>query len=433
MISIIKLEELGTSRREEILKRGEKEVEKAKESAKKILEDVKERGDKALIEYTKKFDGIDLEAKDLKVSEKEIDKAIEKIDYKLLGAIKRAYKNIKRFHEKQLPKDWRIEIERGIEAGRRVIPLDRAGLYVPGGKAVYPSVMLMLAIPARIAGVGEIIVCTPPQEKGKIDPASLVVAKLCGVDAVFKVGGIQAIAAMAYGTETIPKVDVIAGPGGPYVSAAQRLVRDEVRLDFPPGPSEGMVIADKFANPKFVAADVLSEAEHGPDSAGVLVTNSLDMADAVKIEFERMLEDLSKPRKDYVDENLKKYSCIILTKSMGEAIDFVNEYAPEHLVIQTVNPEETMEKIKNAGTYCLGSYSPITAGNFAAGPNAILPTGGFGRFVSGVSIDTFVKKPTVEVLSEEGLEKLKEAIVPLSDFEGFPAHSNSVKVRFEDD
>jgi len=433
MISIIKLEELKGSRREEILRRGEKDVEKANETAKTILDAVREKGDQAIIEFTKKFDGIDLTAETLKVSEKEIDEAVDNIDYRLLEAIKRAYRNIRKFHERQRPKAWKIEIEKGIQAGRRVIPLDRAGLYVPGGKAVYPSVMLMLAIPARIAKVGEIIVCTPPQEEGKIDPASLVAAKLCGVDAIYKVGGVQAIAAMAYGTETIPKVDVIAGPGGPYVSAAQRLVRDELRLDFPPGPSEGMVIADKFANPRFVAADIMSEAEHGPDSAGILVTNSLDLASSVRSEFEGLLENLPDPRKGYVKENMKKYSCIVLTKTMDEAVDFVNEYAPEHLVIETMDPEKTMKKIKNAGTYCLGSYSPITAGNFAVGPNAILPTGGFGRFVSGVSVDTFVKKPTVERLSKEGLENLKEAIIPLSKFEGFPAHSNSVKVRFEDE
>ncbi|MBN2518680.1 MAG: histidinol dehydrogenase, partial [Candidatus Altiarchaeota archaeon] len=323
MIEVVKLSELGEQDKKRILKRGEAEVEKAMEPARKILEDVKAGGDAALVEYTKKFDGVDIGIDELRVSKEEIDEALENTDSKLLRAIERAYRNIKRFHENQVPKDWRIEVETGVETGRRVVPMDRAGLYVPGGKAVYPSVMLMLAVPAKIAGVGEAIVCTPPR-KGGTDPASLIAARLCGVDAIFKVGGVQAIGAMAYGTETIPKADVIAGPGGPYVSAAQRLVGKEVRVDFPPGPSEGMVIADKFANPKFVAADVLSEAEHGPDSAGVLVTDSPELARKVSGEFEEMAKGLPKARKGYVKENVKKYSYIILTKDIEEAIGFVD-------------------------------------------------------------------------------------------------------------
>jgi histidinol dehydrogenase len=411
------------------MKRAEADVAKAEKAAKEVIDAVRLRGDKAIIEYTKKFDHVEL--KQVEVSKKEIDEAYDAIDKDLYAAIHRAYKNIRRFHGAQMPDDFRFEVEPGVEVGRRVIPVNRAGLYVPGGKAVYPSVMLMLAVPAKEAGVREIIVCTPPQEGGRLDVASLVAADMCGVDRLFKVGGVQAIAAMAYGTETIPRCDAIAGPGGPYVSAAQRLVRNRVRIDFPPGPSEGMVIADRFANPWFVAADVLSEAEHGPDSAAILVTDSRELAVAVQRAFYVMLSRLDEVRRHYVNENLKKYSGIVLCKGMREAVDFVNRYAPEHLVVNTKDPEGTLEKLTTAGTYCLGQYSPITAGNFAAGPNAILPTGGFGRSYSGVSVDTFLKKPTVEKLTKDGLSGLRKTITTLSDFEGFPAHTQSVNVRFE--
>jgi histidinol dehydrogenase len=414
---------------EEFMLRAEKDVANAEKSAAIILEDVKKRGDKALIEYTKKFDGIDLKA--IEVSKQEFKEAYDTIDKDLFDAIQRAYKNIKTFHEKQVSKEFRFEIEPGVEVGRRIIPLDRAGLYVPGGKAVYPSVLLMLAVPAKVAGVKEVIVCTPPQGEGKLDVATIVAADLCGVDRLFKVGGVQSIAGMAYGTESIPQCDSISGPGGPYVSAAQRLVKNVVRIDFPAGPSEGMVLADSSANARFVAADVLSEAEHGPDSAGVLVTDSQRLALDVQKEFYLMSEKLDEVRRGYVKKNIKKYSGIILCKNMNEAIKFVNNYAVEHLVVNTKDPEETLKKLTTAGTYCLGQYSPITAGNFAAGPNAILPTGRYGRMFSGVSVDSFVKKPTVEKLSEKGLRNLRKTITTLSEFEGFPAHTNSVEVRFE--
>lgn len=424
MIPILKPGEV----KEDFMLRAEKDIAKAEKAASAVIQDVKLRGDNAVLDYTQRFDGIRLKA--MKVSETEFKEAYSEIDGTLLSAIQRAYKNIKRFHEKQMPEEYRFEIEPGLEVGRRVIPLDRAGLYVPGGKAVYPSVMMMLAIPAKVAGVKEIIVCTPPQKGGKLDVASLVAADICGVDKLFKVGGVQAIAAMAYGTKSIPKCDVIAGPGGPYVSAAQRIVKNDVRIDFPPGPSEGMVLADEFANAKYVAADVLSEAEHGPDSAGVLVTDSPELAKEVQKQFGAMAEKLDKARKAYVAENVKKYSAIVLCKNMDEAIDFVNSYAVEHLVVNTKDPEETLKRLTTAGTYCLGQYSPITAGNFAAGPNAILPTGRFGRMYSGVSVDTFLKKPTVEKFSKDGLKGLRKTITTLSEFEGFPAHTNSVEVRF---
>jgi histidinol dehydrogenase len=429
MIRILKLSELGEAK-SDIMLRGEKDVARVEESARAIIEDVRKRGDEAVLEYVAKFDGVVLTKDEMRVKEEEIEAAYSSIDPELMEAIKRAYNNIKKFHEHQMPANFRMETEAGVEVGTRILPVARAGLYVPGGKAVYPSVMLMLAVPAKAARVGDVIVCMPPQKDGKLDVASLVVAGLCGVT-VYKVGGIQAIAAMAYGTETIPRCDVIAGPGGPYVSAAERLVRNDVRIDFPPGPSEGMVLADGSANPRFVAADILSEAEHGPDSAGVLVTDSQELANKAGEEFDKMVEELPEPRKGFVLRNLARYSAIIVANNMDDAITFVNEYAPEHLAVNTMNPENTLSRLKTAGTYCLGPYSPITAGNFAAGPNAILPTGGFGRFISGVSVDTFLKKPTVEKISKEGLRGLRKTLVKLSEFEGFPAHKKSVEVRFE--
>jgi histidinol dehydrogenase len=414
---------------EDFMLRAEKDIAKVASSAKGVVDKVRKEGDKAVLEYTRAFD--DVELKEIEVTKEELKKAYDEIDDELFKAIQRAYRNIKKFHENQKPEGFRTEVEPGVEVGRRIIPVDRAGLYVPGGKAVYPSVMLMLAVPAKVAGVKEVIVCTPPQEEGNLDVASLVAADICGVDRLFKIGGVQAIAAMAYGTESVPRCDVISGPGGPYVSAAQRIVKNDVRIDFPPGPSEGMVLADNSAKPKFVAADVLSEAEHGPDSAAVLVTDSQDLALSVQREFYLMLDELDEVRKGYVQENMKKYSGIVLCKDMDEAIDFVNDYAVEHLVVNTKDPEKTLKGLTTAGTYCLGQYSPITAGNFAAGPNAILPTGRFGRMFSGVSVDTFIKKPTVEKLSKEGLKNLRKTITTLSDFEGFPGHTNSVDVRFE--
>ncbi len=415
---------------DEFMNRAETDVSNAGAAATKVIEDVRKRGDVAVLEYTEKFDGQKLDS--LLVSRGEIENAYREIDPKLLSAIKLAYKNIKKFHETCMPKELSIEISPGVEARQRVIPLARAGLYIPGGKAIYPSVMLMLATPAQVAGVDEIIACSPPQSGGKLDMATMVAADICGVTKLFKVGGVQSIAAMAYGTESIPKCDSIAGPGGPYVSAAQRLVKGDVRMDFPAGPSEGMVIADKSATPEFVAADVLSEAEHGPDSAAVLVTDSKELTEKVQRIFSDMAKKLPEKKQEYIQENIAKYSGIVLCKDMDEAINFTNDYAVEHLVVDTTDPEKTLLRLRTAGTYCLGEYSPISAGNFAVGPNAILPTGGYGRMFSGVSVDSFLKKPTVEKLSKEGLRSLRAAITTLSEFEGFPAHTNSVEVRFKE-
>ena len=430
-VKIIKLSSFSEAERAIVLTRSKTDILDIAGKISPILKDIKLNGNKALIKYIRKFDGAEFDSpKDIEVKQPEIQEAYKTIPPQLLKTIRRCIRNVNKFAKTQLAKEYYVQIEPGLIAGRRVVPIDIAGLYVPGGKAVYPSVMVMLAATARAAGVKNIIVCTPSKD-GKLDPATLVAADLCGVDKIFKIGGVQAIAAMAFGTETVPKVDVIAGPGGPYVSAAQKLLREEVRIDFPPGPSEGMVLADTTANPRFVAADMLQEAEHGPDSAGIVVTDSMEFAEKVRKEAVELLEKLPEPRKGYVKENLRKYSCIIVAETFGDAIDFVNEYAPEHLQITCKNARQVLKRIKNAGTVCVGEYSPMSVGNFIAGPNAVLPTGGDAKFISGVSVDTFLKKPTVEIVSKKGLGRLRKDIACISDFEGFPTHTYSVDVRFE--
>jgi len=431
-VNIYKWNETDSEQKSKILNRAEVEIEEVMQKVKEIVKDVKENGDEAIVKYCKKFDNIDLQPSEFKVSKEEIKEAYKNIDKNLLKAIKRANRNIQKFHKAQIPNDIEIEIEKGVIAGRRTLPLDIAGLYVPGGKAVYPSVMLMLSAPANIAKVKNIIACTPAKNKSKkLDPATIVAADLNNVT-IYKIGGIQAIAAMAYGTETIPKVDVIAGPGNPYVSAAQRIVATDtkVKISFPPGPSEGMVIADEYANSKFCAADIVSEAEHGPDSAGILVTYSEKIAREVQTAAENFIEKLPDIRKRYIEENLKKYSGIILTENLQQAIDFVNEYAPEHLVVACKNPKQVMKKIKNAGTICLGNWTPITAGNFIVGTNAILPTGKYGKNFSGISVETFLKFPTYEILTKKGLKRVRKDLNLFCDFEGFPGHKNAVNARF---
>ena len=432
-VKILRLSSINAQKKAEILNRSRIDIQDLSEKIKPVLEDIKKNGDEALLKYARKFDKAKFNSTgEFEVKKEEIQEAYRKISPQLLKTIKRCIRNVKKFARTQMPKEYFVQIEPGVVAGRRIIPLDVAGLYVPGGKAIYPSVMIMLAATAKIAGVRKIIVCTPPQQNSSLDSATLIAADLCGVDRIFKIGGVQAIAAMAFGTETVPRADVIAGPGGPYVSAAQKILRNEVRIDFPPGPSEGMVLADEIANPKFVASDMLQEAEHGPDSAGIVVTNSMWLAKKVKVEVIQMITKLPEPRRSYVKTNLRRYSCILVADTFDNAIDFVNEYAPEHLQITCRKLRQVLERIKNAGTMCLGGYSPMSVGNFIAGPNAVLPTGGDARVISGVSVDTFLKKSTVEIIGKKGLLNLKKDINCISDFEGFPAHTYSVNVRFEE-
>jgi len=417
-----------------LMLRAGKDISDVSETSKQIIDDVKARGDEALFDYEKRFTAVELSAETIRVTKEEIAEAYSKINKRLLKAIKHAAKNIEKFHRKCLPGEFEMKIEKGVKAGRLIRPVGRAGLYIPGGKAVYPSVMLMLSIPAKVAGVNEIVACTPLQKgANSLDVATLVAADIGGVSEIYKVGGAQAIAALAYGTKTIKRTDVIAGPGNPYVSAAQKLVRNDVRIDFIPGPSEGMVLADESANPMFVTLDLLSEAEHGPDSAGIVVTPSLELAQKTREIAEQLIDALPEPGKGYVRANMAAYSAIIVASSMDEAINFVNEYATEYLVLNVREPKEVLAKIKNAGTICLGEWTPITAGNFIVGPNAVLPTNSLAKYYSGVNVDTFLRKPTYEWCDEDGLKRLSRDIGRLADFEGFPMHTKSVKSRFATD
>ncbi|MEM4188079.1 MAG: histidinol dehydrogenase, partial [Candidatus Hadarchaeum sp.] len=342
---IIELDKAPAEVIQTILRRGMRDIESFMEKVKPIMKDVQSRGNQALVEYIKKFDGADLKPDELMVSKDEIEEAYRLIDPKVMKALKLMTRNVGLFHKRQLPKALRVKISKGVEARRLVVPIESAGLYVPGGKGRFPSVAVHLAVPAKIAGVSRTVLCSPPMSNGKLDPATIVAADMQGVDEIYKMGGAHAIAALAYGTETIKPVLCIAGPGGPYVTAAKMLVQHIVKTDLPAGPSEGLVLADSSANPKFVAADILNEAEHGPDSAGLLVTDSMELAKAVDGYVSEMMNSLSEMRRNFINENMQKYSAIIVTKSFEESVRFVNNYAVEHLVIQTKNPEKTLRMI----------------------------------------------------------------------------------------
>jgi len=413
--------------KEKLIERSQNDVNEVLSIANEILEDVKVRGDEGLKYYTEKFDNIVVD--DLRVSNEEIKESYKKIDEELLEAIKKAIKNIEKFHKYQIPKEWSKEISKGIVAGQIIRPIESVGCYIPGGRAVYPSTILMTVVPAKIAGVERIIACSPPGPNGKIADAILVAADLAGVDEIYKVGGAQAIGAMAYGTETINKVDKIVGPGNIFVTAAKKLVYGDVDIEFPAGPSEVLIIADETANPSYIAYDIISQGEHDPNASCYLVTNNEDLAKATN---EKIAEFTSiAPRKEIIEESLSKYGKIILTKTLSEAIDFANTYATEHLIINTNKNEEVLKKIKNAGSIFLGQNSPVAAGDYGSGTNHVLPTGAGARMYSGLSTESFLKKPTVQEISEEGLKELSKIIIPLAEYEGFFAHADSVKVRLE--
>ncbi|MBX7076400.1 MAG: histidinol dehydrogenase [Methanobacteriaceae archaeon] len=409
----------------ELIKRSQSDVNQVLKTVTDIINDVKEGKDEAVKSYTEKFDGVLVE--DLKVTEKEIEEAYKNLDKKLLDSLESAASNIEKFHTAQIPKDWMMEVRPGITAGQVIRPINSVGCYIPGGRAAYPSSILMTVIPAKIAGVKRVICCTPPNKEGKILDAILVAADLAGADEIYKVGGAQAIAAMAYGTETLKPVEKIVGPGNIFVTAAKKLVYGEVDIEFPAGPSELLVLADETANPEYVAYDILSQAEHDPNASCFLVTPSIDLAEKADYLIYKYAEEAE--RSEIIKESLEKYGQIIVTKDLDEAIDFTNEYAPEHLIITTEDDEKTLNKINNAGSIFLGNYSPVAAGDYGSGTNHVLPTGRGARMYSGLSTEAFLKKPTVQTLSKEGLELLSKTILPIADYEGFAAHADSVKVR----
>lgn len=415
---------------ENLLKRSPNSYGAYERKVNDILTQVRNRRDEAIFEYTKQFDGADICADNVLVTEQEIEEAYREVDPKLLEVIRKALVNIRSYHEKQRQFSWFDSEDSGIILGQKITPLKRVGVYVPGGKAVYPSSVLMNVLPAKVAGVDEIIMTTPPGKDGKVYPSTLVAAREAGVDKIYKVGGAQAIAALAFGTESIPKVDKIVGPGNIYVALAKKAVFGYVSIDSIAGPSEIMVLADETANPRFVAADLLSQAEHDEMASAILVTTSETLAEAVSKEVDKFVETLS--RKEIIEKSLENYGYILVADSMDAAISTVNEIASEHLELVTKNPFETMTKIRNAGAIFIGEYSSEPLGDYFAGPNHVLPTNGTAKFFSPLSVDDFIKKSSIISYSREALEPVYRDIVQFAECEKLTAHANSIRVRFED-
>ena len=414
---------------EELLKRSPNQYPEYESKVATILNTVKLERDKAIFQYTKQFDGVDISAESIKVTEAEVQEAYEKVDSSLLAIIRKAKENIRVYHEKQRQYSWFDSKPNGTLLGQKVTALQRVGVYVPGGKAVYPSSVLMNIIPAKVAGVEEIIMVTPPGKDGKVNPNTLVAAKEAGADVVYKVGGAQAIAALAYGTESIPKVDKIVGPGNIYVALAKKSVYGHVSIDSIAGPSEIMVIADETANPKYVAADLLSQAEHDELASAILVTTSETLAKAVSEQVDVFAEELS--RTEIMKKSLENYGYILVADTMDDVINIANEIASEHLEIMTKNPYEVMMKVRNAGAIFIGEYSSEPLGDYFAGPNHVLPTNGTAKFFSPLSVDDFIKKSSIISYSREALEAIHEDIEHFAEAEQLTAHANSIKVRFE--
>ncbi len=414
---------------ENLLKRSPNSYGKFESAVNEILANVKADGDKALFNYTKEFDKADINASNVVVTQEEIDEAYKLVDSGLIEVIRKSLVNIRSYHEKQKQYSWFDSKPDGTLLGQKVSALARVGVYVPGGKAAYPSSVLMNVIPAKVAGVDEIIMCTPPGKDGKVYPTTLVAAKEAGVDVIYKVGGAQAIGAMAYGTASIPKVDKIVGPGNIYVALAKKAVFGYVSIDSVAGPSEIMVLADETANPRYVAADLLSQAEHDEMASAILVTTSEELAAKVSEEVNGFVKDLS--RKEIIQKSLDTYGYILIASSMSEAIDVVNEIASEHLEIVTKNPFDTMTRVRNAGAMFLGEYSSEPLGDYFAGPNHVLPTNGTAKFFSPLSVDDFIKKSSIISYSREALQAIHTDIESFATAEHLTAHANSIHVRFE--
>ncbi len=394
-----------------------------------ILNDVRTRGDEALFEYTSKFDKVELDKSTIMVSEEEFEEAYKAVDPKLLSVMKHSIENIRAYHEKQKRVSFIDTDERGVILGQKITALDTAGVYVPGGKAAYPSSVLMNVVPAKVAGVRRIVMCTPCGKDGKVYPTTLVAARESGVDEVYKIGGAQAIAAMAYGTESVPKTDKISGPGNIYVALAKKAVYGHVSIDSIAGPSEILVIADDTPNPRYVAADLLSQAEHDELASAILITTSIELADKVEMEIEGFLETLE--RAPIIRKSLENYGFMLIAENLDEAVAAANDIASEHVEILTKAPFELLGKVKNAGAIFLGEYSSEPLGDYFAGPNHILPTNGTARFFSPVSVDDFIKKTSIISYTRDALSKVHEEIETFAKAEGLTAHANSIAVRFE--
>lgn len=414
---------------EDLLKRSPNSYGKFEAAVNDILLNVRTNKDEAIFKYTKDFDKADINASNIVVTKEEIEEAYTKVDPALVDVIRKSLKNIKEYHEKQKQYSWFDSKPDGTILGQKVTPLARAGVYVPGGKAAYPSSVLMNVVPAKVAGVEQIIMCTPPDHEGKVYPTTLVAANEAGVDVVYKAGGAQAIAAMAYGTESIPKVDKICGPGNIYVALAKKAVFGYVSIDSVAGPSEILVIADETANPRYVAADLLSQAEHDEMASAILITTSSELANKVSAEIDGFLKELS--RSEIISKSLDNYGYILLVDDINEAVSVANDIASEHLEIVTKDPFNVMTKIKNAGAIFLGEYSSEPLGDYFAGPNHVLPTNGTAKFFSALSVDDFIKKSSIISYSREALEAIHNDIENFASAEHLTAHANSIKVRFE--
>lgn len=414
---------------EDLLQRSPNHYGQYESAVAEIIETVKKGGDEALFSYTEKFDHCKMDAAHIRVTREEIDEAYQKVDADFVEVMKKSAANIRTFHEKQLRNSWFDPKPDGTILGMKILPIAIAGVYVPGGKAAYPSSVLMNVLPAKVAGVERIIMTTPPGADGRVNPGTLVAAHIAGVDEIYKVGGAQAIAAMAFGTQSIPKVDKITGPGNIFVALAKKACFGYVSIDSIAGPSEILVIADETANPRYVAADLLSQAEHDELASAILITTSKTLADQVSVEVDRFVANLS--RREIIEKSLNNYGYILLVDSLDEAADTANEIASEHLEILTKDPFAMMTKIRNAGAIFLGEYSSEPLGDYFAGPNHVLPTNGTARFFSPLNVDDFLKKTSIISYSRPALEKIHQDIECFAENEGLTAHANSIRVRFE--
>ena len=416
---------------ENLLKRSPNNYGKFEAAVADILANVKEKGDEALFSYTKEFDKVEVTPETIRVTEEEIEEAYKAVDASLLEVIRKALVNIRSYHEKQRQNSWFTSTENGTMLGQKVTPLNRIGVYVPGGKAVYPSSVLMNIVPAKVAGVPHIVMTTPPGKDGKVNPSTLVAAKEAGADEIYKVGGAQAIGALAYGTASIPKVDKIVGPGNIFVALAKKAVYGHVSIDSIAGPSEILVLADETANAHYVAADLLSQAEHDEMASAILITTSTELAQNVEKEIEGYLKVLS--RKEIIEKSLENFGYILIAEDMDEAIEAANEIASEHMEIVTKNAFEVMMKVRNAGAIFIGEYSSEPLGDYFAGPNHVLPTNGTAKFFSALSVDDFIKKSSIVYYSRSALQEIHKDIIQFASSEQLTAHANSIAVRFEEE
>ena len=416
---------------ENLLKRSPNNYGKFEAAVADILANVKEKGDEALFSYTKEFDKVEVTPETIRVTEEEIKEAYKAVDASLLEVIRKALVNIRSYHEKQRQNSWFTSTENGTMLGQKVTPLNRVGVYVPGGKAVYPSSVLMNIVPAKVAGVPHIVMTTPPGKDGKVNPSTLVAAKEAGADEIYKVGGAQAVGALAYGTASIPKVDKIVGPGNIFVALAKKAVYGHVSIDSIAGPSEILVLADETANAHYVAADLLSQAEHDEMASAILITTSTELAQNVEKEIEGYLKVLS--RKEIIEKSLENFGYILIAEDMDEAIEAANEIASEHMEIVTKNAFEVMMKVRNAGAIFIGEYSSEPLGDYFAGPNHVLPTNGTAKFFSALSVDDFIKKSSIVYYSRTALQEIHKDIIQFASSEQLTAHANSIAVRFEEE